>query len=222
MNKQIRDILSDLEHVRENLLALSDDIWLSIDHNDTQAMKEGVAFKEKYNEKMTAFDKLSTDLSELVQAFTDVHVEEEDGKEDSSESRERIIKELDKQEPHSLAEDFTYKRPYGFVLEDQGYKEIVTWRRVYELFLKQLATRNPDVFIALCQNHDYHTNRGKPSFARKPAELRNAMLVKNEIYAEINLSANHIRDMMKRLLETFNVSESAMKVYLREDRDAKD
>ena len=43
-----RHILEDLEAVRENLLALSDDIWLSIDHND--ALVEGVQFKQAYNQ----------------------------------------------------------------------------------------------------------------------------------------------------------------------------
>ena len=33
MQTRIRQILEDLEAVRENLLALSDDIWPSIDHN---------------------------------------------------------------------------------------------------------------------------------------------------------------------------------------------
>jgi hypothetical protein len=52
---RIREILSDLDSVRENLLALSDDIWLSIDHNDRKALEEGVAFKRAYVEKMTAY-----------------------------------------------------------------------------------------------------------------------------------------------------------------------
>jgi len=34
MTTIIRDILTDLERTRENMLALSDDIWLSIDHNN--------------------------------------------------------------------------------------------------------------------------------------------------------------------------------------------
>ncbi len=41
-----RHIPEDLEAVCENLLALSDDIWLSIDHNDNDAMVEGVHFKQ--------------------------------------------------------------------------------------------------------------------------------------------------------------------------------
>ena len=45
MTNTIRNILQDLERVRENMLALSDDIWLSIDHNDPDALQEGVEFK---------------------------------------------------------------------------------------------------------------------------------------------------------------------------------
>jgi hypothetical protein len=47
MTNRIRSILQQLEQVREDLLALSDDIWLSIDHNDSQALQEGVAFKKE-------------------------------------------------------------------------------------------------------------------------------------------------------------------------------
>jgi hypothetical protein len=44
MKERVREILTDLERVRENLLALSDDIWLGIDHNDTDALRAGVEF----------------------------------------------------------------------------------------------------------------------------------------------------------------------------------
>jgi hypothetical protein len=64
-NERTRQILEDLEAVRENLLALSDDIWLSIDHNDPQALEEGVQFKRAYNEKMAAFDQVAVELSAL-------------------------------------------------------------------------------------------------------------------------------------------------------------
>jgi hypothetical protein len=39
-----RQILEDLEAVRENLLALSDDIWDSIDRQDLAAFDGGVQF----------------------------------------------------------------------------------------------------------------------------------------------------------------------------------
>jgi len=103
MTDRTRIILEDLEAVRENLLALSDDIWLSIDHNDPDALEEGVAFKRTYNEKLAAFDSLATELSVLVQQFTSVNLEAEEqtGGDSESENR-RIIQELDCEEPHGL------------------------------------------------------------------------------------------------------------------------
>lgn len=41
MTDTIRNILNDLERVRENLLGLSDEIWSSIDHKDSEARWRG-------------------------------------------------------------------------------------------------------------------------------------------------------------------------------------
>lgn len=62
MSKRIKDILDQLDQMREDLLALSDDIWLSIDHNDTQALEQGVAFKKTFNAKVAESDKLCRGL----------------------------------------------------------------------------------------------------------------------------------------------------------------
>jgi hypothetical protein len=43
-----REILQDLEAVRENLLALSDDIWAGIDRQDLDAFDEGVQFMRTF------------------------------------------------------------------------------------------------------------------------------------------------------------------------------
>ena len=43
MTQPIRNILRDLDNIRENLLSFSDDVWLGIDHNASLAeweMKE--------------------------------------------------------------------------------------------------------------------------------------------------------------------------------------
>ena len=70
-----RQILEDLEAVRENLLALSDDIWRSIDHNDREALESGVAFKRAFNDQVAAFDTGAGGLSALIQQYTSVTLE---------------------------------------------------------------------------------------------------------------------------------------------------
>jgi hypothetical protein len=56
-------------------LALSDDIRLSINHNDNQALKEGIQFKEEYNERLTKFNQLSENISALVEDYTGLEPE---------------------------------------------------------------------------------------------------------------------------------------------------
>ncbi len=223
MTDRIRNILTDLERVRENLLALSDDIWLSIDHNDTQAMREGVEFKEQYNQKLAEFDRLAGELSALVQQFTDVQVEQtvpeiETAEPDSA----RIICDLNREEAHSLDEDFTYKRPYGFVLGSFARKDIVTWRRMYELVCRHFAQQDPQTFQALPANPAFVTRRGNPAFAENPERLRSSLALPHGVYAEINLSANSLRDNTRQLLLAFGVPKEAMQIYLRQDRDAEE
>ena len=218
---RIRAILEDLEAVRENLLALSDDIWRSIDHNDPAALDDGVEFKRAYNSKSAAFDKVASELSGLVQSFTRVELDsgEAMGGDDET-ANERIVADLNRDEPHSIDEDFTYKRPHGFILDGQGTSGITTWRRLYELVCQQLQKRDPVRFRALPENPDYISNRGNRSFAPSSEELRSALLVGDGIFAEINMSANMIRDQIRRLLATFEIPVAQLIIFLRQDRDA--
>jgi hypothetical protein len=210
-----------LEAVRENLLALSDDIWLSIDHNDAEALDRGYQFKKAYNEKLAAFDTLASDISATVQQFTAVRLEsdEETGAEDEA-ANERIIRELNREEPHRTDEDFTYMRPHGFILDGKGTIGITTWRRLYENFCSQLAKRDPERFRSLPENENHISNRGHRAFNANPNELRHASEIAEGIYAEVNLSANMIRNEVRRLLKTFEIPEDGFQVFLREDRDA--
>jgi len=114
--------------VRENLLALSDDIWLSIEHNDPQALDAGVEFKRAYNAKAAAFDVVASELSALVQQYTSVSLEatEQSGGADRV-VNERIVAELNREVPHRIDEEFTYKRPNGLIL-DLGAGESIAVR----------------------------------------------------------------------------------------------
>jgi hypothetical protein len=224
MKNRIRKILTNLENVREDLLALSDDIWLSIDHNHSEALQEGVRFKLQYNEKLDSFNQLSSDLSRLVQRFTDTDLEPAPVPDVTSrsakEQRERIIKELDRETAHGLDEDWRYKRPHGFILQGQPQIGVVTWRRVYELVCHQLAEQNSELFDSLPEHELFISNRGNQAFSRDPELLRQPMELTDGILAEANLSANSIRTNIGTLLDVFDIGHDEFKVYFREDRDA--
>ena len=216
-----RVILEDLEAVRENLLELSEDIWTSIDHNDAEALDAGVEFKRAYNAKVAAFDVVAGELSHLIQQYTSVRLEstEQSGTLDDS-SNERLIAELDREVPHGLDEDFTFKRPFGFILDGQATTGLTTWQRLYELVCANLVARDEQRMRSLYEHPDFVSNRGNRTIEHDPHQLRKAMQIADGLYIESNLSANSIRDVVRRLLQQYEVPVEQMKVYLREDRDA--
>ncbi len=216
-----RQILEDLEAVRENLLALSDDIWFSIDHNDPEALEAGVEFKRAYNTKAAAFDAVASELSTLVQQYTGARLEQEEetGATDL-EQNERIVAELNRDEPHRLDEDFTYKRPYGFILDGQGTTGVTTWQRMYELVCRQLFARDEDRFRRLSEHPDFISNRGHHMVTTDATSLRKSLAVEGGLFIEANLSANGIRDVVRQLLVAFDLPTDRMQIFLRQDRDA--
>jgi len=216
-----REILHDLEAVRENLLALSDDIWISIDHNDPDALEAGVEFKRAFNAKAAAFDVVASELSELVQQYTHVRLEESEqsGGIDRQEN-ERIIAELNREEPHNLLEDFTFKRPHGFIFRSRATTGITTWQRLYELVLRQVFDEDPERFGTLFGHPDFTSNRGNITFTQDPQRLRKSMEIHDGVFAESNLSANGIRDILRRVVENFGIPTDQLLIFLRQDRDA--
>ena len=225
MQERTRKILVDLERVRENLLGLSDDIWLSIDHNNNDAVDRYVPFKKEYNDRMAAFDRLAGELSVLVQQFTKVRVEEDSQSNQEpadEETNDRLVRELDKEEPHTLFEDFTYKRPYGFVLKGRACKGLVTWRNMYMQVCQVLSQMNSSRFKTLPENPAFISKRGNQYFSKDPDCFRWPLKVANGFYAEGNFSSNYICKMIADLLTAFGISHDNMVIYLREDRDAEE
>lgn len=130
--KTICSILKDLTNVHENLLSLSDDIWNSIDHNDAEKFDEGHAFKKEFNRLLGKFEKNKNDISVLVSQFTDVKLDEQLKivEKDNTENQ-RLIRKLNKNTPHEITEDFTFKKPTAFIFDGCAYPEMNCWSELY-------------------------------------------------------------------------------------------
>jgi hypothetical protein len=206
MNKRERvsQILSSLERTGEDLLDLSDDIWLSIDHNDPDEIEEGTAFKRKYNEAMGEFAQVAEHIQRLISDYTDVEADDEATPADADPSEhERVIRELDRTESHTLDEDFCFKRPYGFTFQGHAVKELPSWRALYERTCRLLAQREGDAFQRVTSADKFGTKRGNRMIADTGNDMRTASEVAPGVWAEMNLSANNIRDRVRELLEFF-------------------
>ena len=223
MRQRIQNILANLEAVGEDLLAFSDDIWLNIDHNDSMAVERGAEFKIAFNEAVSEFTRVAGRLSHQVEDFTEVPTFEAPTAPESTEERERrdrLILSLDQHVPHSLDEDFRYKRPIAFTLGGVPFDGTTTWSQVYETLCRHLASTDPSTFESLPTNSDFVSNRGNKYFSRDSSDLRIARDFGRGVLAETNLSANQIRDNIRRVLAAFGLAEKEFAVYLREDRDA--
>lgn len=223
-NGNIKNILDMLNTVRENMLSLPDDMLLGIDPRDNESLEEGLNFIKSFNTNLDQFTQCVSKIESQIKQHFAMNPEEEEVETGSSSraKRDRIIRELDNATPHSLEENFTYKRPYGFVLEEAAYKGIKTWKNLYFHILEYLKKKNPNKFKALLSDPKFVSKRGNRLFAEDPEILRIGEELKPGFYVEVNLSANHIRNNIQILLEHYDIKSNAIKIYLREDRDADD
>lgn len=219
--KTISSILKDLKNVHENLLTLSDDIWSSIDHNDTKKLDEGYQFKKAFNSLLDDFEKNKDEITALVSQFTGVKVEEKtDLEEKPTSENERLIKELNQNEPHEITEDFTFKRPVAFIFNGNAFNNLECWSELYIQFMAIVAKTFPQKLKALTQNEEYISKQGRKYYSQKPSDLRKSQKIMNDFYIEINLSA---KDISKRIIETLDalgMKKSDITIFLRQDRNA--
>ena len=217
MNKRIKTVLTDLESVREDLLALAEAVWRGIDPRNAE-QRERVM---RLNAKADAFDALAGELSTMIQEFTQIRLGDRDSVMEVDEARaERIIRELDRATPHTLEEDFTYKRPYGFVLRGRAFTDMATWKQLYQSFCQQLARLDAPRFDALPNNPIFVSSHDHRAFSPNPGDLREPLSVAHGIFAESHYSANSFRDNMRRLVDIFEMQPDQLTIYLRQDRDA--
>lgn len=116
--------------------------------------------------------------------------------------------------PHTLDEDFTFKKPCGFVLNNVQYDDINNWRELYLKVLEELKGKNPKRFSELPLIKD-------SLFATKESELRAGKKLFPGFYVEVNASANQIISYIKEVLLHFGIDDKEMKINLQEGGDRK-
>lgn len=218
----IKQILDSLNTLQEQLMSLQDDMLLNIDPRNNDSIDKGASLIKAFNNNMQQFSESANNIAEIMKAQFDINPEDDELVQESANQikRDRLIKELDKTQAFTLKDDFTYKRPYGFVLEDVAMKGIKTWKSMYIQVLNYLYQRDSARFSHLTEERDFISKRGLKLYDTTAANFRVAVKIPGGLYAEMNMSANTIRNVMYDLLKFFNLDPMQMKVYLREDRDA--
>lgn len=219
--KTISSILKDLTNVHENLLSLSNDIWNSIDHNNPEKLDEGYQFKKEFNRLLDDFEKNKNAISVLVSQFTGVKLDEspkEINKEDSE--NQRIIKELNKNEPHEVTEDFTFKRPTAFIFNGCAYTDLNNWTEFYIQFVAISAKINPTKIKEMAELPELISKQNRKYYSTDKKDLRKPAKIMNDFYVETNLSANDFAKRIVEILAQLEFKASDITIYLRQDRNA--
>ena len=219
--KTISSILKDLTNVHENLLSLSNDIWNSIDHNTPERLDEGYQFKKEFNRLLEDFEKNKNDISVLVSQFTGVKLEEQPKaiKQNDSENQ-RIIKELNKNEPHEITEDFTFKRPTAFIFNGCAYTDLNNWSEFYTQFAACAAKFNPSKLQEMAELPELISKQNRKYYSTEKKDLRKPVKIMNHFYVETNLSANDLTKRMIEILNQLGMKTTDITIYLRQDRNA--
>jgi hypothetical protein len=197
--EEIRNLFNSLIDIHQKLLSLPKDILSSIDPQDIEGLEKTVKFLKIFNNNLEDFIEATKKIIENLKEY---------------------LSPIPESEPPgtygvlSLYDNFTFKKPYGFILEGFTYKGIYTWKSWYIKVLEVLKEKNTEKFNNLPEEELFTSRRGKSLFTRNKNELRVAERA-NGFYTEVNLSANDLRKIVIKLLKYFSINPDDMKVYIK-------
>lgn len=244
MQSSLRHVMSAIENLRDDLKALSDTIWSSIDHNDPASLEQGFRFKQAFNQRWCALDEAAEALWRLLK---EEHAEDEEGVADQpppgakpkarsgKEPAQKVkVSEVRGDEPpgtqppdaeeaaldadSEVADDFKGKTPFGFVLGGKTFTSPSNWGLFYQTLLQALEKQYPEALDRLPERKAWRDPRGKPLFARTREPLRRPLEVTEQLYAEADLPLNLMLQGMRQLARELKLSADALKILLKEDR----
>lgn len=218
----INSILEDLTNVHENLLSLSNDIWSSIDHNNTENLEKGYQLKKEFNRLLDEFEQNKDSICALVSQFTGVQIDRQPKIVYYNENSEnqRIIKELDKDEPHEVTEDFTFKRPTAFIFNNCAYTNLHSWADLFVQFVSCMAKINPSKLKEILYLSKFISKQNRKYYSDDKNDLRRPVRIMNDFYVETNLSANKFAKRIIEIINHFGMKKSDITIYLWQDRNA--
>lgn len=174
-------------------------------------------------ENMTKYEYEIQSIIEILSEYNDANgIEDSDDLDETDEETEaRLIPNyadyiVDKMIEHSLNENFTHKRPYGFRLINKRLIETATWKDMLIKFSEILLTLHESKFLSLEKNKTMKGRKGK-LISTNPKDMRSPAKVANRIFIETNLSSNSICNLIKKMLKEYGYKTDDFKVYLRAD-----
>lgn len=210
---------------------LKSDIGLLLSSlENTQSAVEGMLRKidksdyAKIGEYYSMADQLrdiKEKVNELEQSMTfEDCVEQEDEEELQGISNENKLNyndyKVDNTIPHGLFENFTHKRPSGFMLEGNKYSAR-DWKQILRITCEVLNQKDKKIFDSFVRDKNMQGNT-RVYFAYTDDRMYNGRKVSgSDIYIETNHNANGICSIIGNMLEKYGIPITSIEIYLRSD-----
>lgn len=209
--KQYNDLLSSLELEKDILEDITKDLGNKyvpklILEQKYEKVQETLEYIKRINKKIS-------DIDEILENNFEEEI--------ADEIEEIVTKDyekyrVDENEKHTLYEVFKHKRPCAFMIENKKIGAN-SWKEVLSETCKYLSLKNKDILEKIVINEEIKGRKrslfsvtNKQMFSPEKLKYING-------YVETNLSADGIRNLIKKLLKKYNIPLTKYYVFFRAD-----
>lgn len=157
-------------------------------------------------------------LESIAGDLTD-EIKEENGIIETNGKIDYTLYRVAEDDPHTLSENFTYKRPCAFSFEGANYP-VKDWKQLLIMFCEIIYNRNHLLFSGIVLSEDMQ-GKSRTYFTRNKETAKNTMvdgrLIGGSIYVETNQNANGICNIIKSILNKYNLPSTLFLIYLKAD-----
>lgn len=124
--------------------------------------------------------------------------------------------QVDENVAYTLNDDFRFKRPYKFQLNEH-VEEVSTWKEMLVKTCEYLNQLNPKTFEAFASDKSMQWGETY-NFSKKAKLLRAPVKINNSnVYIETSKDSIAVRQMIAKMLGKFEIDKESFKVFLRAD-----
>lgn len=211
----------------DGLVFLQNQIQFLAKSGDYDEIDKANSFCKKIKQIQVEMSQVLDRMVSLTQENDDIDVEEQDlDIEIAAQNIDYSRFVVDTNEKHSLDENFEHKRPYGYMLLEKKYCAD-NWQKILVSVCAELAKINHGLLESFVNNPMFQGRKVK-YFGTAPEKRKNKKIPGTQLYVWINLSANGIKQLIRKMLVEFGIKPSTFYIYLRADysdlhmKDSKD
>ncbi|WP_027127961.1 hypothetical protein [Fusobacterium perfoetens] len=211
--KKYEELLSCLELQKDILDEISKELankYISelINNKEFEKATESIEFIKEINKKSQEIEKLLDKRLELDEEIKEAS--EVNNLKDYDKYR------VDENEKHSLYEIFRHKRPCAFIIENKRI-EANSWKEVLINTCEYLGEKDSRILSKIVKEEKIKGRKRSLLSTNKKDMYGPEYLKLVDGYVETNLSADGIRNLIKKLLKEYNIQLTKYFVFLRAD-----